>query len=171
MLALVQVLQQQGRSGTSCIAGKSDKCRKNYPKQKQKKSVKRLYDKGFIVGAVLEEIAELAVPEAKISKLKYLTKGTKISSIVEIEKGFDNFYRLKRQLGDPWKGLQWHHIVEQSQIKSYRAGFAPKQIHSIGNIVALPSGAGSIHAKISSMYSSVHPYKEKSSGIGCNQEF
>ena len=36
--------------------------------------------------------------------------------IVEIEKGFDNFYRLKRQLGDPGKGLQWHHIVEQSQI-------------------------------------------------------
>jgi hypothetical protein len=87
----VRVRQLQERSGTPCIAGKSDKCRKNYPKQKQKKSVKRLYDKGFIVCAVLEEIAELAVPEAKISKLKYLTKGTKISSIVEMKKGLITF--------------------------------------------------------------------------------
>ena len=112
------------------------------------------YDKGFIVGAVLEEIAELAVPEAKISKLKYLTKGTKISSIVEIERGFDNFNRLKRQLGNPGEGMQWHHIVEQSQIKSYRAGFAPEQIHNVGNVIALPSGKGSIHSEISKIYSS-----------------
>ena len=112
------------------------------------------YDKGFIVGAVLEEIAELAVPEAKISKLKYLTKGTKISSIVEIERGFDNFNRLKRQLGNPGEGMQWHHIVEQSQIKSYRAGFAPEQIHNVGNVIALPNGKGSIHSEISKYYSS-----------------
>lgn len=54
--------------------------------------------------------------------------------------------------------MQWHHIVEQSQIKSNRAGFSPEQIHNVGNVVALPSGKGSIHAKISSIYSSIQPF-------------
>ena len=54
--------------------------------------------------------------------------------------------------------MQWHHIVEQSQIKSNRAGFSPEQIHNVGNVVALPSGKGSIHAKIISIYSSIQPF-------------
>ena len=50
--------------------------------------------------------------------------------------------------------MQWHHIVEQSQLKTDRAGFTPEQIHNVGNVIALPSGKGSIHSEISRYYSS-----------------
>ena len=42
--------------------------------------------------------------------------------------------------------MQWHHFVEQSQLKTDRAGFTPEQIHNVGNVIALPSGKGSIHS-------------------------
>ncbi|WP_311195220.1 hypothetical protein [Selenomonas noxia] len=73
-------------------------------------------------------------------------------------KGFDSFTALKGYLEPAGENMQWHHIVEQSQIKSNRAGFSPEQIHNVGNVVALPSGKGSIHAKISSIYSSIQPF-------------
>ena len=50
--------------------------------------------------------------------------------------------------------MQWHHIGEQSQIKNSRVWFAPEQIHNVGNVIALPSGKGSIHSEISRYYSS-----------------
>lgn len=50
-------------------------------------------------------------------------------------------------LGD---GKQWHHIVGQSQIGK-RAYFNSNQVN---NVIAIPSGANSIHSKISSHYSS-----------------
>lgn len=66
---------------------------------------------------------------------------------------FHSFYALKKFLGSPGQGMAWHHIVEQSQIGK-RANFAPESIHNTNNIVPIPSGRNSIHAKISSYYSS-----------------
>ena len=51
------------------------------------------------------------------------------------------------------KEFAWHHIVEQSQTGK-RASFAPELIHNTYNIVRIPSGHNSIHAKISAFYSS-----------------
>ena len=66
---------------------------------------------------------------------------------------FDSFNKLKRYLGDAGKEFAWHHIVEQSQTGK-RANFAPELIHNTYNIVRIPSGHNSIHAKISAFYSS-----------------
>lgn len=68
-------------------------------------------------------------------------------------KRFYSFNALKNFLGSPGQGMAWHHIVEQSQI-GRRANFPPERIHNIYNIVSIPSGRNSIHAKISSYYSS-----------------
>ncbi len=66
---------------------------------------------------------------------------------------FGSFEKLKKHIGDPGKGCAWHHIVEQSQIGK-RANFTPEMVHNTHNIVSIPSGCGTIHAKISSYYSS-----------------
>jgi hypothetical protein len=60
---------------------------------------------------------------------------------------FDSFNKLKRYLGDAGKEFAWHHIVEQSQTGK-RANFVPELIHNTYNIVRIPSGHNSIHAKI-----------------------
>ena len=60
---LLQVRQQQERSGTSCIAGKSDKCRKNYPKQKQKKNVKLLLN---VMKKFTKKMSKNAMPTQSI---------------------------------------------------------------------------------------------------------
>ena len=67
-------------------------------------------------------------------------------------KGFNSFKELKEYLGIPGKGKAWHHIVEQAQIK--RSGFLLKKVNNVNNIIAIPHGKGSVHAKISGFYSS-----------------
>ena len=56
-------------------------------------------------------------------------------------------------MGDPGSGNQWHHIVEQSQV-GRRANLNAEQVNNVNNIIAVPSGSGSIHSKISGYYSS-----------------
>lgn len=55
-------------------------------------------------------------------------------------------------MGNPGEGNAWHHIVEQSLIK--KSGFSAEQIHNPENVIAIPHGKGSVHAKISGYYSS-----------------
>lgn len=64
-------------------------------------------------------------------------------------KGFDSFSALKRFLGSPGKGNQWHHIVEQNQIT--RSGFTSKMINNTENIISINA---KIHQQISGFYSS-----------------
>lgn len=66
--------------------------------------------------------------------------------------GFRSFDDLKDYIGTPGEGNAWHHIVEQSQINN--SGFSVNQVHNVNNIIALPNGKGSIHAKVSGFYSS-----------------
>ncbi|AYE34005.1 hypothetical protein [Clostridium septicum] len=73
-------------------------------------------------------------------------------------KGYNTFKELKEALGLPGDDSQWHHIVEQSQIKPTRAGFAPADINNLDNIISMPSGSDSIHSKISGYYSSKPPF-------------
>jgi hypothetical protein len=49
--------------------------------------------------------------------------------------------------------MHWHHIVEQSQIPQFGA----RRIHSIDNIVAIPSD---VHQRLSDLYASVKPFSE-----------
>ena len=68
------------------------------------------------------------------------------------DKGFNSFKDLKEYLGSPGKGNAWHHIVEQSQIK--KSGFSSTKVNNVKNIISIPHGKGTVHAKISGFYSS-----------------
>ncbi|MBI9069009.1 MAG: hypothetical protein JEZ09_17060 [Salinivirgaceae bacterium] len=65
---------------------------------------------------------------------------------------YNSFSAFKRAMGPAGKGMAWHHVVEQNP--SNKATFGPKAIHNTNNIMKLPHGKGSIHAKISGFYSS-----------------
>lgn len=83
----------------------------------------------------------------------------KTQRLTNIHLCFRTFKALKNYLGDPGKNYAWHHIVEQSQ-SGKRANFPPEWIHNTHNIVAIPSGRNTIHAKISAFYSSKQPFSE-----------
>jgi hypothetical protein len=63
--------------------------------------------------------------------------------------GFTSFRALKEYLGDPGENMEWHHIVEQSQIG--RSGFSVGQIQNTNNVIAIDAN---VHAQISGFYSS-----------------
>ena len=65
------------------------------------------------------------------------------------KKGFDNFDQLKRYLGSAGDDMDWHHIVEQSQI--LKSGFDPRQIHNTGNIIAIDKAT---HVLVTNVYNS-----------------
>jgi hypothetical protein len=67
-------------------------------------------------------------------------------------KGFKSFSAFKRAMGPAGEGQAWHHIVEQTPGNVGR--FGAESIHNTGNLIELPHGAGSIHAKLSGHYSS-----------------
>jgi hypothetical protein len=66
--------------------------------------------------------------------------------------GFKSFDAFKRAQGSAGPGQAWHHVVEQ--MPGNVAKFGPQAIHNTTNLVKLPHGAGSIHAKVSGYYSS-----------------
>ena len=63
------------------------------------------------------------------------------------KKGFDTFDQLKKYLGPAGDGMEWHHIVEQSQI--IKSGFSPRTIHNTGNVIAVEEGT---HDLITAVY-------------------
>jgi hypothetical protein len=68
-------------------------------------------------------------------------------------RSFDSLPRLQRYLGRAPKGMQWHHIVEQSQA----AQFGQRRIQSVENIVAIPI---EVHWELNRIYSSTLNYSE-----------
>ena len=68
-------------------------------------------------------------------------------------KGFDTFRQLKKEIGSPGTGNEWHHIVEQSQIK--KSGFSPQMIQNTNNIISISK---TTHRAISGYYSSIQPF-------------
>jgi hypothetical protein len=69
-------------------------------------------------------------------------------------KGFATFEDFKDAFGAAGAGLAWHHVVEQT-INSGK--FAAELLHNPANLLKLPHGKGTIHAKISAYYSSKIP--------------
>jgi hypothetical protein len=65
-------------------------------------------------------------------------------------RAFDSRDQLLRYLGRAPAGMQWHHIVEQSQA----AQFGQRRIQSVENIVAIPIEA---HHRLNAFYSSKQP--------------
>ena len=65
---------------------------------------------------------------------------------------FSSFNSLKKSLGSAGKGKDWHHIVEQCQIK--KSGFSKYWIHNSNNVVNISK---SVHQKVSAHYSSKIP--------------
>ena len=65
-------------------------------------------------------------------------------------RAFDSRSQLLRYLGRAPEGMQWHHIVEQSQA----AQFGQRPIQSVENIVAIPIEA---HHRLNGYYSSKRP--------------
>ena len=68
---------------------------------------------------------------------------------------FSSFDKLKQFLGSPGTDKQWHHIVEQCQTYTSRAGFPIEWIQNTNNVVAIST---EIHQKNSAYYSSVQNF-------------
>ena len=95
---------------------------------------------------------------------KKLTKaldeaGESIPNLIDGIK-FKNFRALKKALklnsGQPLPSdWQWHHLVEQCQVKSTRSGFSVCDINTTANMRATPK---TVHEKISRYYSSAHGF-------------
>ena len=66
--------------------------------------------------------------------------------------GYKSFKAFKRAMGSAGEGNAWHHIVEQRG--NNISLFGAETIHNTNNLIKLPHGAGSIHAKVSGFYSS-----------------
>ncbi|MEM0942124.1 MAG: hypothetical protein AAGI25_20385, partial [Bacteroidota bacterium] len=69
-----------------------------------------------------------------------------------VTQSFKSFSAFKRAMGPAGPGKAWHHIVEQNPANI--AKFGAEAIHTMDNMIKLPHGAGSIHARISGFYSS-----------------
>ena len=67
--------------------------------------------------------------------------------------GYSSFYQFKKAFGSAGKGNAWHHVVEQNPANLSK--FSAKRIHSINNLIKLPNGKGTIHARLSGYYSSI----------------
>ncbi len=78
------------------------------------------------------------------------------SQIIIPNQGFRSFSAFKRAMGPAGKGQVWHHIVEQTDANVAR--FGAESIHNTGNLIRLPHGAGTIHARVSGYYSSIQPF-------------
>ena len=72
--------------------------------------------------------------------------------------GYSSFTKLREDLGDPERTQNWHHIVEQEQMEKELSGFTSTQVNNTNNIVSIPSGSKSPHAKISEYYGSVQDF-------------
>ena len=66
---------------------------------------------------------------------------------------FSSFSSLKRSLGSAGKGNDWHHIVEQCQIK--KSKFSKYWINNSNNVININK---SVHKKISVYYSKKHSF-------------
>ena len=86
----------------------------------------------------------------------YKAAGKSTDEIVEVTK-FKSFRQLKKYLGDPGEGKQWHHIVEQCQAKTKRSGFDISEINKVSNVKATPKD---VHKEISKYYSSKQRFTE-----------
>ncbi len=73
-----------------------------------------------------------------------------------VGQGFNSFSAFKRAFGPAGPDQAWHHIVEQTP--GNIAKFGNQTVHNTGNLMKLPHGTGTIHAKVPGHYSSILPF-------------
>jgi hypothetical protein len=111
---------------------------------------------GNYVGAGVYQAAALADAVLGVATLGLSTRLAAASRTAGAEgaalfrRAFNSNSQLKAYLKKAPEGMQWHHIVEQSQA----AQFGQQPIQSIENIVALPD---KVHTRLSAFYSSKLP--------------
>lgn len=98
------------------------------------------------------EYAGWEVDEGVISKE---FAGHRVGQLQSGGQEFDSFNDFKRAFGPAGKNMAWHHIVEQNP--SNITKFGNRAVHNTENLIKLPHGKGSIHAKVSGYYSSKMP--------------
>lgn len=86
------------------------------------------------------------------SAFKWASLWKSVKGIFASKKGYESFIAFKKAYGPAGKGMAWHHIVEQNADNIAR--FGAERIHNTRNLIRLPHGKGSIHAKLSGYYSS-----------------
>ncbi len=96
-----------------------------------------------------KELAEEGVEQG-------LKQGVKQVAAKGVGQGFNSFSAFKRAMGPAGPGQAWHHIVEQTP--GNIAKFGNQAVHNTGNLMKLPHGAGTIHARVSGHYSSIQPF-------------
>ncbi len=93
---------------------------------------------------------------AVMSSAKHGRRAATVAQQAAGGQGFQSFSAFKRAMGPAGNGQAWHHIVEQGGTNV--AKFGANRIHNTSNLIRLPHGKGSIHAKISGYYSSKQPF-------------
>ena len=78
-----------------------------------------------------------------------------LKQIDNLSKGYDNQRQFVKDFGKAGENKQWHHIVEQNQIRN--SGFDPNKIYTKANTIALDNDT---HRLVSSYYSSKHDFTE-----------
>jgi hypothetical protein len=96
-------------------------------------------------GNALMLLAAKKLPAANTGKFASMATSTQ-------SRGFSSFSAFKRAMGNAGEGKAWHHIVEQTPSNVVK--FGAENIHNTNNLMKLPHGKASIHAKISGYYSS-----------------
>ena len=107
-------------------------------------------------GLGLAEMGVTAFTFGKYSLASTGVRGVAVGGVKAGAQGFTSFSAFKRAMGPAGPGKAWHHIVEQTP--GNVAKFGSQTIHNTGNLMKLPSGAGSIHAQVSGYYSSIQPF-------------
>lgn len=72
--------------------------------------------------------------------------------------GYKSYPAFIRDVGKAGDGMNWHHIVEQNPANVKK--FGQEKLQNPHNIIRIPGGKGSLHAKISGYYSSKQPFSE-----------
>ena len=67
-------------------------------------------------------------------------------------KGYKSYPAFIRDVGKAGDGMNWHHIVEQNPANVKK--FGQEKLQNTHNIIRIPGGKGSLHARISGHYSS-----------------
>ena len=111
---------------------------------------------GNYVGAGVYQAAALVDAALGVATLGLSTRlaaagrTTAAEGAALVRRAFDSRSQLLRYLGRAPEGMQWHHIVEQSQA----AQFGQRTIQSVENVVAIPIEA---HQSLNAFYSSKRP--------------
>ncbi len=113
---------------------------------------------GGIVGGIIggQIYKGIAAKDVSLSSSKS-GNSPKIDSSVEGQ-GFDTFDDFKKAMGSAGPNKEWHHIVEQSQIR--KSGFSPRQIHNTKNIIAIDK---TIHRQVSGYYNRILDFTNNTS--------